>query len=55
MEQTHYVSFLAFLNGDTLLVRKLYPEWNLETNLPFFAHGTLLWYCTRDGLFEQRV
>lgn len=55
MERTHYVSFLAFLNGDTLLVRKLYPEWNLETNLPFFVHGTLLWYCTQDGLFEQHV
>lgn len=55
MRREHYVSFVAFLNGDTMIVRKLYPEWNLETRLPFFAHGLLLWYCTRDGLFYQGV
>lgn len=23
--------------------------------LPYFAHGTLLWYCTRHGLFAQKI
>lgn len=23
--------------------------------LPYFAHGTLLWYCTQHGLFAQRI
>ena len=37
------------------VLRKQYPEWNLQTRLPVFAHGRLLWYCTRHGLFYQNV
>ena len=37
MSREHYVSFAAFLTGDTLIVRKLYPEWNMETRIPFFC------------------
>lgn len=55
MRREHYISFLAFLTGDTLILKKLYPEWGLETRLPFFAHGTLFWYCTQHGLFCQEV
>ena len=55
MTKSHYISFVAFLTGDTVLLRKQYPEWNLQTRLPVFAHGRLLWYCTRHGLFYQNV
>ena len=55
MTKDHYISFVAFLTGDTVLLRKQYPEWNLQTRLPVFAHGRLLWYCTRHGLFYQNV
>lgn len=55
MHREHYISFVAFLTGDTFIVRKQYPEWGLETRLPLFAHGTLLWYCTRDGLFYREI
>ena len=55
MSKDHYISFVAFLTGDTVLLRKQYPEWNLQTQLPVFAHGRLLWYCTRHGLFYQNV
>lgn len=55
MSKDHYISFVAFLTGDTVLLRKQYPEWNLQTRLPVFAHGRLLWYCTRHGLFYQNV
>lgn len=55
MVKEHYISFVAFITGDTLLLRKQYPEWNLQTRIPFFAHGTLLWYCTEHGLFYQRI
>ncbi len=55
MSKAHYISFVAFLTGDTLLLRKLYPEWDLQTRLPALGHGTLLWYCTRHGLFYQLV
>lgn len=55
MRREHYISFVAFLTGDTLIVKKLYPEWGLETALPFFSHGALLWYCTKHGLFSQQI
>lgn len=55
MRREHHISFVAFLTGDTLLVKKLYPEWDMQARLPFFAHGTLLWYCTEQGLFTQEI
>lgn len=38
-----------------LTQRQLYPEWGAQTRLPYFAHGTLLWYCTQHGLFAQTI
>lgn len=55
MSRKHYISFVAFLFGDTAVLKKLYPEWGLAVRLPFFAHGRLLWYCTEHGLFSQEV
>lgn len=55
MTKEHYVSFVALLTGDTLLLRRLYPEWDLQTRIPCFGHGILLWYCTQHGLFQQII
>ncbi len=55
MTKEHYVSFVALLTGDALFLRRLYPEWDLQTRIPCFGHGVLLWYCTRHGLFRQLV
>ena len=55
MHREHYVSFAALLADDTLTVKKLYPEWGPEFRLPCLSHGTLLWYCTRHGLFRRQI
>lgn len=55
MDKDHYVSFVALLTGDTLFLRRLYPEWDLQTRIPAFGHGVLLWHCTRHGLFRQII
>ena len=55
MRREHYISFFAFLTGDTLLVKRLYPEWDAPTRLPFFAHDTLLRHCMEHGLFTQEI
>ena len=55
MTKDHYVSFVALLTGDTLFLRRLYPEWDLQTRIPAFGHGVLLWHCTRHGLFRQII
>lgn len=55
MKKDHYISFVALLTGDSILLRKQYPEWDLQLRLPAFAHGRLLWYCTQHGLFYQNI
>ena len=55
MEKGHYISFVALLTGDSILLHKQYPEWDLQLRLPAFAHGKLLWYCTQHGLFYQNI
>lgn len=55
MQREHYISFVAFATQDTVIIKKQYPEWTLETRLPVFRHGILLWYCTKDGLFYQKL
>ena len=53
MTREHYITFVALLTGDTLVLRKQYPEWDLQTRIPTLAHGRLLWYCSQHGLFYQ--
>ena len=55
MEREHYIPFVALLTSDTLMLRKLYPEWELQVRIPIFSHGRLLWHCNRHGLFYQDV
>ena len=55
MTKQHYLSFVALVTGDTLMVKKLYPEWNLQARIPQFGHGKLVWYCTNHGLLYQLI
>lgn len=55
MTREHYISFVAFQNADSLVVKKLYPQWGMELRLPYFAHGRLVFYCVQDGLFWMDI
>lgn len=55
MLRDHYISFVALLTNDSIMLRKQYPEWELQARIPVFAHGRLIWYCTQHGLFYQDV
>jgi DNA-binding XRE family transcriptional regulator len=55
MEKDHYISFAATLTGNKIDLIKFYPEWALETYIPRRSHGTLLWYCTKHGLFYKNI
>lgn len=55
MEREHYIPFVALLTGDSIMLRRQYPEWGLEVRIPAFAHGRLLWYCNKHGLFYQEI
>ena len=43
------------VTSDTVMLKKQYPEWGLQVRIPVFAHGRLLWYCNRHGLYYQEV
>lgn len=55
MTKEHYISFVALLTGDSVMIRRQYPEWNLQTRIPCFGHGKLIWYCTKHGLMYQLI
>ena len=55
MTKDHYISFVALVTGDTLMMKKMYPEWNLQARIPQFGHGKLVWYCIKHGLFYQLI
>lgn len=55
MTKDHCLTFVALLTGDTLMLRKQYPEWGLQVRIPALGHGRLLWHCSRHGLFYQPV
>lgn len=55
MERKHYISFVALLTGDGIILKKQYPEWDLSVRIPALAHGMLFWYCTCDGLFYMNI
>ena len=55
MSKDHYITFAALLTGDSLILRRQYPEWGLQVRIPAIGHGRLLWYCSRHGLFYQLV
>ena len=53
MEKEHFIAFAAIVTGDGIFMKRLYPEWNMQTRLPWLAHGKLAWYCTQHGLYYQ--
>lgn len=55
MDKEHYISFVAFVTGESIDLRRLYPEWDLQVRITGRGHGTLLWYCTQHGLFYQYI
>lgn len=50
MTKDHYISFIAWVTGDSVHIVKLYPEQNAETRLTLRGHGTLYLYCNHHGL-----
>ena len=61
MSKAHYLSFLAYVANDRLLLVKLYPEQDAAVRLPKLQSGNLLnpqgrklyYYCTQHGLFYR--
>ncbi|MBQ3885964.1 MAG: helix-turn-helix domain-containing protein [Ruminococcus sp.] len=55
MTKDHYISFVAYINDNSIMMFKQYPEWNVQFNLPLYRSGKLVWYCTKCGLLYQDI
>jgi DNA-binding XRE family transcriptional regulator len=55
MTKTHYISFVAFIGYDRVLIVKLYPEQNAEIRFPKMPGSKLLAFCNEHGLWERKV
>ena len=50
MTKDDYISFFSYVTSDSLLLKKLYPEWGVEIRFPWLGHGKIMWYSEKEGL-----
>jgi transcriptional regulator with XRE-family HTH domain len=55
MTKAHFVSFVAFIGYDRILLIKLYPEQNAEARFPKMPGYKLYAHCNEHGLWEQKL
>ncbi len=55
IENEYYLTAAHPQTRDTVILRRLYPEWDVQTRIPRLGHGQLYFYCTQDGLFVQNL
>lgn len=55
MTRPHYLSFIACVTPDKLLLTKLYPEQDAAVHIPRLHDCTLYYYCTQHGLMEEKI
>lgn len=53
MTKDHYISFVAYVTFDRVLMIRLYPEQAAHVRFPKMARGQLYFYCQQDGLFKE--
>ncbi|MGN0797774.1 MAG: SAM-dependent methyltransferase [Christensenellales bacterium] len=51
MTKEHYISWVAYVSCDRVLMVKLYPEQDSSVRFPKMYGGKLYYYCNRHGLF----
>ena len=54
MVKEHYISFVALVSYDSIILTKCYPEWHMNVRFPI-KRGQLYHYCTEHGLYEQKI
>lgn len=55
MSKTHYISFVAYVGYDRVLLVKLYPEQSGELRFPKMQGKKMYAYCNQHGLWENRT
>ena len=52
MTKEHFISFIAYVSMDRMMLIRLYPEQNCEICFPKMFGGKFFCYCNKHGLFE---
>ncbi len=55
MSKEHYISFLAAVTDNGIMLTKLYPEGGAEARFKINRTYAIYAYCNRHGLFSVRV
>ena len=55
MNKEHYISFVAVMSYDRVLLIKLYPEQSPELRIPKSRRSRLVFYCSSHGLMEYQL
>lgn len=55
MEKDHFLSFAALVQSERVTLVKWYPEGAAGARFPRRGHGILYTYCTKHGLFFQKL
>lgn len=55
MDKKHYISFIAYVTMDKVMLGKLYPEQNAEVRFKRIGHGILYTYCSQHGLWMKHI
>lgn len=55
MKKSHYISFMALVSYDKVILAKLYPEQNAEVRIPRMSGSKLYTHCSEHGLFEYNL
>jgi transcriptional regulator with XRE-family HTH domain len=53
MSKSHYISFIAYVMCDRVLLVKLYPEQGAEVRFPKMFGGKVYFYCSQHGLWVK--
>ncbi|TCO69077.1 helix-turn-helix domain-containing protein [Marinisporobacter balticus] len=53
MSKSHYISFVAYVKYDRVLLVKLYPEQGAELRFPKMYGGKIYFYCSQHGLWVK--
>lgn len=55
MSKKHYISFVAYVTTDKLMISKLYPEQNAELRFKRNGHGIIYVFCNQHGLLAKLI
>ena len=54
MSKEHYISFVAYVGFDRVLMVRMYPEQDAAVRFPRMRGGKLYYFCNKHGLFEHK-